>query len=118
MMILDAGKTFGRANALNDDDKAAVNFKEWSGVAMWKDSSTECVANLPWSLTGTLHDLHIGEPGRAFLAGLLGQLSDAQLQDLFEVARVTQRDPTATIADWVAAFKKKRSEIVNRRCAE
>ena len=58
----------------------------------------------------------ISEPGRQFLADLLAQLSDAQIQDLFEVARVTQRDPGATLADWVRAFKAKRDEIANRHC--
>lgn len=116
MMIVDAGKTFGRANLLNDDDAAAVNFKAWSAMPVWKESGEECVGNLPWSLTGTLHDTRIGEPGRKFLADLLSQLTDAQLHDLFAAARVTARDPHATIADWVAAFKQKRSDIVNRHC--
>jgi hypothetical protein len=117
MMIADVGKTFGRANALNHDATAAVNFKEWSRMTVWKGSSG-CVGNLPGSWSGTLHNPEIGEPGRKFLADLLTQLSDAQLHDLFDVARVTRRDPTATIADWVTAFKAKRAEIVNRHCSE
>ena len=35
------------------------------------------------------------------LADLLNQLTDAQLRDPFEVARFTERDPSATVADWV-----------------
>ena len=116
MMITDLGKTFGRANALNNDATAAVNFKEWSRMAVWKGSPAECVGNLPWSWTGSLHDPRIGEPGRRFLANLLEQLTDSQLHDLFDVARVTQRDPSATIADWVGAFKRKRADIVNAHC--
>jgi hypothetical protein len=115
MMISDAGKTFGRANALNNDDRAAVNFKEWSSQPIWR-GATGCVGALPRSWSGTLRNPHVGEAGRKFLADLLIQLTDAQLHDLFEVSRFTERDPTATIDDWVNAFKHKRSEIVNRHC--
>ena len=67
----------------------------------------------------------IGEEGRRFLANLLQQLSDRQLHDLFEVARVELRlrapgtvsSGFATIDEWVSAFKEKRSQIVDRRCA-
>jgi len=116
MIIVDAGKTFGRANLLNDDAKAAVNFNEWSATSIWKDGRG-CVGNLPPSLSGTLAYPRIGEEGRALLAGLLNQLSDRQIQDLFEVARFTTRDPHSSIADWVAAFKAKRAEIASRRCS-
>ena len=115
MMIGDVGKTFGRANVLNNDRVAAVNFKEWSQEPIWR-GSTGCVGNLSRSLSGTLGNPRIGEAGRKFLADLLVQLSDAQLHDLFDVSRFTERDPTATVDDWVEAFKHKRTEIVNRRC--
>ena len=39
-------------------------------------------------MTGTLDKPVISEAGRAFLAGLLAQLSDAQLHDLFDVSRM------------------------------
>ena len=117
MYITDAGKTFGRANTWNNDDVAAVNFKEWSRMTIWKASTPGCVGNLPGSFTGSLHNPTIGEPGRKFLADLLGQLTDTQLHDLFDVARFPRRDPTATVDDWVNAFKQKRAEIVNRSCA-
>jgi len=116
MMISDAGKTFGRANALNNDDVAAVNFKEWSRQPIW-NGATGCVGDLPRSWSGTLRNPHVGEAGREFLSDLLAQLTDTQLHDLFEVARFTERDPTATIDDWVTAFKHKRTEIANRHCA-
>ena len=68
-----------------------------------------CVGNLPRSFTGTLKDPVISEDGREFLADLLEQLSDAQLNDMFEAARV---DPEP----WTRAFKAKRQQIVDRRC--
>ena len=57
---------------------------------MWKDDSG-CVGNLPKSFSGTLGEPVISEAGREFLANLLMQLSDRQLQVLFEVGRVRYR---------------------------
>jgi hypothetical protein len=75
------------------------------------------------SFTGSLGDPKIGEAGRAFLAERLSQLSDQQLQDLFEAAGVGARsrkpgsvESSASVVEWVAAFKHKRDEVVNRRC--
>jgi hypothetical protein len=116
MLIADVGKTFGRANAWNHDATAAVNFKEWSRMPIWKGRPADCIGNLPGSWSGTLHNPPIGEAGRKFLADLLSQLTDAQLHDLFDVARVTQRDSSATIGDWVTAFVRKRAEILNQHC--
>ena len=115
MIILDAGKSFGRANVLNNDAVAAVNFKEWSRMGIWK-GARGCEGNLPWSLSGSLSDPSIGEEGRVFLSTLLARLTDAQLHDLFAVARFTTRDPHATVDDWVSAFKRKREEIAARHC--
>ena len=116
LIVADVGKTFGRANALNNDHTAAVNFKEWSGTSIWTHPTGACVGRLGWTFSGSLSNPRIGEAGRKFLADLLMQLSDAQLHDLFEVARVTQRDSSATVADWVNAFKAKRAEIAGRTC--
>jgi hypothetical protein len=76
------------------------------------------------SVTGTLgDDPHISEAGRRFLADLLLQLTDQQLQDLFQVARIDRRSrkpnssaPPTSVDEWVAAFKHKREEIVHARC--
>ena len=115
MMINDLGKTFGTATMFNNDAKSAVNFKEWSNTPVWKDD-TGCVAQLSKSMTGSLEHPKISEAGRKFLAGLLGQLSDQQLRDLFDVAQFSKRDPHTTIDEWVSAFKKKRADISTRTC--
>jgi hypothetical protein len=115
MMINDLGKTFGTTSMFNTDKKSAVNFKEWSGTPMWKDKAA-CVAQLSKSYTGSLEHPKISEGGRKFLADLLVQLTDRQLRDLFEVARFTERDPTASVDDWIRAFKQKRDEIASARC--
>jgi hypothetical protein len=116
MLINDLGKTFGTASMFNTDAKSAVNFKEWSTTAVWKND-TGCVAQLSKSMTGSLEHPVISEAGRRFLSGLLSQLSDQQLHDLFEVAQFTKRDPATTVDDWVAAFKQKRNDVASRTCA-
>jgi hypothetical protein len=123
MMINDLGLTFGRANTFNVNEKA-MNLVEWSATPIWKGDSG-CVGNLPKSFSGTLDNPVISEAGRRFLAGLLNQLTDAQLQDLFATARVTLRlrDPQkarsgfSTVDEWVSAFKHKRAQIDERLCA-
>jgi hypothetical protein len=124
MYINDLGVTFGRANRTNDNKTGSTNLALWSKTPVWK-RGTSCVGNLPKSATGTLDDPVISEEGRKFLADLLTQLSDEQLRDLFESARLTlrvrdPRDPRSglpTIDEWVDAFKQKRDEIVNRTCS-
>ena len=123
MMVSDLGLTFGRANLLNTNGKG-MNYVQWAATPVWKEDGT-CVANLPKSLTGTLKDPVISEAGRAFLANLLMQLSDGQIRALFEVTRVNlrMRDPGnprsgfSTVGEWTDVFKRKRAEIVDRRCA-
>lgn len=124
LMISDVGLTFGRATHSNANDASGVNLDAWKNVPVWKDE-TGCVGNLPKSFTGTLSKPAISEAGRRFLANLLMQLSDRQLRDLFDAARVNLRlrspgrvdSGFATTAEWVQAFKAKRDDIVRRRCA-
>jgi hypothetical protein len=123
MMVHDLGQTFGHANVFNRSTVGSVNLKEWARAPVWQDA-TRCLAYLPKSNSGTLDSPRISEEGRQFLAHLLAQLTDAQLHDLFEVARFPDRwDPTtnpqnaATVDQWVDAFKKKRDAVVNHHCA-
>ena len=122
MLVHDLGQTFGHANVFNRSSVGSVNLQEWSRAPVWQDPA-RCIAYLPRSSSGSLEHPRISEEGRQFLADLLTQLTDAQLHDLFEVARFPQRwDPTenpgnaATVEQWVDAFKKKRDEVVNHRC--
>ena len=119
MMISDLGLTFGHANLFNRNQVGSVNLEQWSRARLWSDPK-RCVAELSQSQTGTLGNPRISEAGRKFLADLLVQLSDAQLRDLFEVARFAERTgpsiKPATVDDWVAAFKVKRDAIVNHTC--
>ena len=123
MMVNDLGVTFGKPIITNSNSKGSLNFENWSGTRIWKDPD-QCVADLKKSFTGTLKNPRISEAGRKFLADLLVQLSDDQIRDLFEVARVERRQPKpgqdwpqpAPVARWVEEFKRKRAEIVNVTC--
>jgi hypothetical protein len=123
MMIHDVGLTFGQANRLNRGNVGSVNFEQWTEAPMWKGDAAACVGKLNKSNSGTLGDPKISEAGRKFLADLLVQLTDRQLHDLFDVARVELRsrkpgsdERPATVDEWVAAFKHKRDQIVTNRC--
>ncbi len=115
MMIHDAGKTFGKASLTNEDRKSAVNFEAWSETPVWKEGAG-CVGKISKSFSGSLENPVISEAGRQFLSDLLMRLTDAQIYDLFEVARFTQREPRHTTEDCVGVFKQKREEIATRRC--
>jgi hypothetical protein len=114
LMLNDVGMTFGQANRLNRAGPGSVNFDQWSHTPVWSDPK-RCVANISKSWTGTLDHPVIGEKGREFLADRLAQLSDAQLHDLFDVAHF-ERYSGHTADEWVAAFERKRAEILNRQC--
>ncbi len=77
--------------ALNDPGVEAQKPTETRRARpIWKDGAA-CVGNLSGSFTGTLKNPVIREEGRRFLADLLVQLSDQQLQDMFAAARVDLR---------------------------
>lgn len=124
LMINDVGLTFGAASLSNANAPSSVNLERWRKTPVWRDEPG-CVGNIDKSFSGTLDRPVIGEEGRRFLAVLMQQLSDRQLYDLFEVARVNLRvrqpgdalSGFPTIGEWVTAFKDKRSEIVSKRCA-
>jgi hypothetical protein len=119
----DVGLTFGHANLFDVNKEASVSFEEWVNTPMWRANPKMCVGHMRRSATGMLGDPQISEAGRKFLADLLVQLTDKQLHDVFEVARVDHRsrkpgteEPPASVDEWVNAFKAKRDEIVNNHC--
>ena len=123
MLIHDLGVTFGKATLMNN---TRVDFAAWQSQSVWKDPG-QCVGNQRKSMTGTLEYPRIGEAGRKFLADLLVQLSDAQIHDMFAASRIDRTDQKVhaaggerrvTVEDWVQLFKKKRDEVVNKRCPQ
>ena len=122
-LVQDLGTTFG-ARTLFSFAKADLD--QWRAEPVWKDVA-KCQANLAihsTTLGGDLEDPIVSEAGRHFLADLLVQLTDKQIEDLFRGSRVDAKDPSLTdqaarealIAGWVAAFKDKRRQLVDARC--
>ncbi len=120
MMVHDVGQTFGSSNLFNRDSVGSVNLDRWSHTPIWKNAG-QCIGNLAQSETGTLFYPRISEAGRSFLSGLLDRLNEAQIRDLFTVARFTDRANSggpgpSTIDSWVNTFNEKRGEIRSARC--
>ena len=107
MLIDDLGSAFG-GPSLAATHK--MRLADWADRPVWKDAA-HCVANV-WSerdATDGLDEPRIGEAGRQLLAQLLSALDRRQIADLFEAARTERR---GGVAAWVAAFRKRRAEIV------
>jgi hypothetical protein len=106
-LIQDLGGTFGPTK---------IDLHNWKATPVWADAAACRVSmqDLPFA-GGTFPKAQISEEGRQRLLDLLGQLSPAQLTDLFRGSRVTAfdgpsveaRDPAA----WVAAFDDKVRQI-------
>lgn len=137
MLIQDVGATFGGGGLLTSNTGAKMNLQKWSSTKLWKKAGTDsapksCQAELHKSLSahGGLEDPMISEDGRRFDAGLMCQLSDSQIEDLFRVARAADmpeyhnRDGSfksgvteaSILSEWVQAFKQKREELAKARC--
>jgi hypothetical protein len=137
MLVQDVGATFGSGGWFTSNTAAKMNIDNWSGKKLWRSSGTDaaphaCQANLRKSLTAKdgLSDPKISEDGRRFDAGLMCQLSDQQIEELFRAARVAAMpkyhnqdgsfkpgiDEASVVHQWVEAFKKKREDIASARC--
>lgn len=101
LLIQDAGATFGPSK---------VDLVDWEQSAIWDDRAkcTVSLRHLPYD-GATFGDVTIGESGRRHLAGLLRQLSDQQIADLFSGARFDKKhglfNGAHPIAEWVRVFK-------------
>jgi hypothetical protein len=137
MLVQDVGTTLGSGGLISANDSAKMNVGNWSGKKLWNKSGTDaapakCEASLTKSLTAHdgLGDPVISEEGRRFLANLMCQLSDAQIQDLFKAARAADMPQyhnsdgsfkagvteEIVVQKWTAAFKQKREQMAAARC--
>ena len=141
MIVQDVGASFGGGGAFTSNDGAKMNLQEWSGKHLWKKTGKPgmsesdcpvCQAQLSksWSAKDGLGDPTVSEEGRRFLAGLMCQLSDTQLEDLFKAARVASMpkyhnsdgsfkqglDEATIEKQWEEAIKTKREELASGRC--
>jgi hypothetical protein len=97
-----------------------VDLEEWKKAPIWTDrqTCTTSMDHLPYH-GATFKPVKITDGGRTHLGGLLSQLTDGQLHDLFVSARfdhvsgmLGNRKP-APVEEWVAAFKTKVSQITD-----
>jgi len=137
MLVQDVGATFGVGGWFTSNSSAKMNLQGWSGKHLWNKAGTEgapkrCQATLRKSLTAHdgLDNPEISEEGRRFDAGLMCQLSDRQIEDLFRAARAAAMpqyhnrdgsfkpgvDENSVVQQWVQAFKQKREELAKARC--
>jgi hypothetical protein len=103
LLLQDVGATFGPTK---------MDLDAWTAAPVWEDRSqcTVSMRHLPFE-GATFGRATITEAGRSFLGGLLSQLSDTQLHDLFSGARFAEKrgpfSATRTIPEWIAAFRTK-----------
>jgi hypothetical protein len=141
LVVQDVGATLGGGGLFTSNDSAKMNVEEWSGVKLWKTAGTPamkeadcpvCEAHLRNSLTASdgLNDPTISEEGRRLAAGLLCQLSDSQIENVFRESRVVEMpkyresdgsfrpglNEATILSQWVAAFKEKREDLAGARC--
>jgi len=107
--LQDLGQTFG---------PKSIDLEGWSRTPIWSDAATCRVSmkEMPWH-GSTFEDTTISEGGRAFLAGLLRQLTDGQIRSLFAGARFTEyfRNPRDSDEDaWTRAFQSRVAQIADR----
>lgn len=107
-MLQDLGGDFGPRK---------VDLGGWQAAPIWGDRDT-CLAtmqSLPYE-GATFESVQVTEAGRRHLASLLGQLTERQIENLFEGARFHEKKSLLTaharpVSDWVGAFKNKVRQI-------
>ena len=106
-ILQDVGATFGPTK---------IDLHNWRNTRIWADgaSCTVSMKTLPFK-GATFPDAKISEEGRRLVLGLLEQLSDQQLRDLFEGSRITSFDQVPAegrrAETWVRVFKDKVQQI-------
>ena len=107
LLLQDVGSTFGPRK---------VNLEDWERAPIWKDRVTCTITMRDLPVNGaTFGETSVSEEGRRFLSGLLEELTDVQLADLFSGARFDKRRgpfaPQSGVEEWVRAFKVRRAAI-------
>jgi hypothetical protein len=109
-MMQDVGSAWGPRK---------VDLEKWEKVPLWADRAacTTSMDSLPYH-GATFNPVKISEAGRKHLGGLLSQLTDQQLADLFRGARFDRHTPGLTgkgapIAEWVRVFRAKVGQVTS-----
>jgi hypothetical protein len=109
-MLQDVGSAWGPRK---------VDLPEWERAPIWsaRATCTTAMDSLPYH-GATFTPVKVTEAGRKHLGGLLSQLSDRQIEDLFRGARFDQ--PTgliglhsSAIPEWVRVFRGKVKQIID-----
>lgn len=137
MLVQDLGATYGGGGLFTSNDTAKMDLDSWSNQKLWKSVGTDaapraCQGQLQKSIAAHdgLEDPVISEEGRRLDAGLMCQLSDNQIQQLFVLSRAAAmpkyhnsddsfksgQSEQQIVQEWVAAFKKRREELASGRC--
>ena len=110
-MLQDVGAAWGPRK---------VDIEEWLTAPIWTDRAT-CTTSmdaLPYH-GATFKPVKISEAGRKHIGGLLSQLSDQQVDDLFRSARFDHATglfggvKATPIEQWVKAFRSKVNQITD-----
>jgi hypothetical protein len=104
-MLQDVGSTWGPRK---------VDIKEWAKAPIWSDraSCTTSMDALPYH-GATFKPVKITEAGRKHLGGLLTQLTDRQLDDLFRSARFDYATgllggvKATPVEEWIRVFRSR-----------
>lgn len=137
MLVQDVGASLGSGGWFTFNGSAKMNLDNWSNKKLWLSAGTgsaprACRAALRKSLTAKdgLSNPRVSEEGRQLDAGLMCQLSDAQIESLFRNSRVAEMPKyhnkdgsfktgvteAKVMQDWVKAFKEKREQMASARC--
>ncbi len=106
-IVQDLGATFGPRK---------LDLPNWRRTPVWADprSCTVSMKTMPFA-GATFTDRRISEEGRLKLAGLLNQISESQLQELFTESGIVSLDQVVAEARgpaaWVKAFRDKVKQI-------
>jgi hypothetical protein len=97
-----------------------VDLDAWSKSPIWSDRTacTTSMDHMPYH-GATFKPVKITDAGRKFLGGLLSQLTDDQLRDLFNSARFSHvsgllgNHKPAPVEEWVKMFRIKAAQIID-----
>jgi hypothetical protein len=110
-MMQDVGSAWGPRK---------VDLPKWEKAPIWSDRAacTASMDSLPYH-GATFNPVKISDAGRKHLGGLLSQLTDMQIDDLFRGARFDHHAPglvalqATPIHEWVRVFKSKVKQITD-----
>jgi hypothetical protein len=120
-MMQDLGYSFGRGRYLLLQP-SKTDLEGWKKGPIWDNPDT-CTVKVNTDFGSTIGTQKVSPESKNFIAGLLNQMSDMQIHDLFSNAKPYLNYPMgsdykAITQEWVDTFKSKRAEITNASCSK